>query len=103
MNLATAIVCVGIILTTCSAELLAADRSNALSSGYDRKPAKEGDLPVGWQKNLLKGQFLDYDVYRMGQLVYREPSAGIVSIRIENKVIRLVENTREIVSVLDTL
>ncbi|QCZ93002.1 hypothetical protein [Salinimonas iocasae] len=87
-----------VILST-SFNTVAADRGHFAPQSID-KTRSEKALPDGWRNELSKGEVLDYDVYKKGKVVYRDPSKGTVALRLENKVVRLVESTREIVDVL---
>ncbi len=87
-----------VILSICF-NAKAADRGHFSPQSID-KTRSEKALPDGWRNELSKGKVLDYDVYKKGKVVYRDPSKGTVALRLENKVVRLVESTREIVDVL---
>ncbi len=49
---------------------------------------------------VVIGEVLDYDIYRHGRLLHRD--GGYLTIGVEDKRIRLIENTLEIVEVLDS-
>lgn len=57
-------------------------------------------LPVGWAKDLRRGDILDSVLYERGRVTYRSPR-GIVRIKLGNTTIQLRENTREIMSVIN--
>ncbi|MFZ8201681.1 hypothetical protein [Alteromonas portus] len=83
-----------------------ADSSNphkgkSLPPGIEKKYEKTGELPPGWQKKLSVGKRLDHDIYDHARVIVPLGKDGLVTVRIENKVIRLIQATREIVEILD--
>lgn len=80
-------------------QAVAADRGHYAPQSIDKSGLQQR-LPDGWRSELSKGKVLNYDVYKQGKVVYRDASQGTVALRLENKVIRLVESTREIVDIL---
>jgi len=79
------------------------DKKNgkALPPGLQKKAAKGEPLPPGWQKKLIKGEILGYDIYRRSSIVVPLDPHGLVTIRVEGRLIRLYEATREIVNILN--
>lgn len=75
------------------------DKSKGLPPGLQKKAARGQELPPGWQKKLQKGQTLDKEVYDQGRVVVPLDDKGYVSIKVEDKVIRLLRATREIIDV----
>ena len=55
-------------------------------------------LPPGWQKKLKVGDVLDEQVYAHGQVVAR--GDGVITIRVDDRLIRLAKDTREILDIL---
>ena len=74
-----------------------------LPPGLQKRVESGKPLPPGWQRKLAVGDILSDDVYRRGRVVKRERDEGLVTITVEGKLIRLIENTREIVEILDSL
>ncbi|GEM_PF-338151 len=78
-----------------------------LPPGLKKKVAQGKPLPPGWQKKLTRGKRMPDDIFayhhRLPPELYgRLPRIdGIVDIRVEGKVIRLLEATREIVDILE--
>ena len=65
------------------------------------KKLKQGKpLPPGWQKKLQVGERLDPDIYDHGKVIYRDRDRDLVTISVEGRVIRVLENTLEIVEIL---
>jgi hypothetical protein len=76
------------------------DKQKPLPPGLEKKAAKGKPLPPGWQKKLARGQVMDKTVYEHGSIVVPVDSHGLVTIRVEGKLVRLFEATREVVEVL---
>ena len=72
-----------------------------LPPGLEKKVQRGETLPPGWQKKLIVGDVLDYEIYRQGHILNRHD--GLVTVRIEGKLVRLIENSLEIVEILDSL
>jgi hypothetical protein len=77
------------------------DKGNQLPPGLQKKAEKGKPLPPGWQKKLAKGEIMDKDVYRQSQIVVPVDSHGLVTVRIEGKLVKLYKATREIVEILE--
>ncbi|WP_237067678.1 hypothetical protein [Microbulbifer guangxiensis] len=73
---------------------------NDLPPGLQKKVENGGELPPGWKKKLRKGHVLEHDIYRHGVIIQPVDRHGLVTIRIEGEVVRLVHHTREIVDIL---
>ena len=71
-----------------------------LPPGLKMKADKGGALPPGWKKKLAKGKMLDQSVYDQGVVVKAIDSKGIITVRVDDKVLRLFKATREIVDIL---
>lgn len=56
-------------------------------------------MPTGWQKKVTVGEILDKTTYNTGKVVYRDDS-GHVTISAEGQIIKVIENTREIIKIL---
>lgn len=76
-------------------------KGKGLPPGLQKKSAKGEPLPPGWQKKLIKGEIMGYDVYRRSSIIVPLDPHGLVTIRIEGRLIRLYEATREIVEILN--
>lgn len=91
---------IGALLGTTMGGAQAADRGHYAPQGVEKK-RDVAALPDGWRKQLSEGEVLTYELFRHGKVVYRDAATGTVAVRLENKVVRLVEQTREIVDILD--
>ena len=89
-----------IIAVLNSNPLYAKNKDKSLPPGLQKKVDRGESLPPGWQKKLHKGEVLDYQVYRQGRIVIPVNHEGILTIRVEGKLIRLMESTREILDIL---
>ena len=76
------------------------DKTKQLPPGLQKKAAKGQSLPPGWQKKLAKGEVMDKSVYQQSQIVVPVDSRGLITIRIEGKLVKLYKATREIVEIL---
>lgn len=74
---------------------------NQLPPGLQKKAGKGKPLPPGWQKKLARGEIMDNNIYLHSQIVVPLDSRGLVTIRIEGKLVRLYKATREIVEILE--
>lgn len=84
-----------------SANLNNPHKGKSLPPGIEKKYERTGELPPGWEKKLAVGERLDRDVYDHSSVIVPLGKDGIVTVRIENKVVRLVQATREIIEILD--
>lgn len=81
-----------------------------LPPGLQKKIARGKGLPPGWQKKLERGEVMDRQVYAYAQpipmeLAHRLPPqpAGVVTVQLEGKIVRLAEATLTILDVFDVL
>jgi hypothetical protein len=75
-------------------------KEKPLPPGLQKKVDSGKQLPPGWQKKLVKGEKLDPEVYKQGKIIIPINKHGEITIRVDDKVVRLVKATREIVEVL---
>jgi hypothetical protein len=82
--------------------------SKALPPGLQKKVASGKPLPPGWQARLARGEVLPEDVRDAGRRVDREEERkrgieegpeGTVTIDIDDRTVRIIEATREIVDI----
>ncbi len=81
-------------------------KKKKLPPGLRKKEARGKELPPGWRKKIARGQVLDRDLRGRCQELPRElrrelprPARGTKFLRLEDKIIRVVESTFEIVDV----
>ena len=79
------------------------DKNKPLPQGLQMKLDRGGSLPPGWQKKLVKGEVLEETVYDHSVLVIPLDPKGLLTVRVEGKLIQLVEATREIIEIVDLL
>jgi len=96
----TAIISIGLVM---SPLYVHSGNNNAktLPYGLQKKVEKGQSLPPGWEKKLKVGYHLERDIYRQGAIVVPLDSRGLLTIRLEGKLVRLVGATREIVEILN--
>ena len=95
-----------LLLCMCSGSVFATKEKNKdkkLPQGLQMKVDRGGVLPPGWQKKLVKGEALEESVYNHSVLVIPLDSKGLLTVRVEGKLIQLVEATREIIEIVDLL
>lgn len=83
-------------------------KAKKLPKGLQKKYERTGQLPPGWQKKMARGEVIPSDVYAYRRdipydLRRRLPIGPVGSkiIEIEGKIIRVMQNTREILDILD--
>lgn len=76
------------------------DKNKQLPPGLQKKADKGKPLPPGWQKKLAKGQIIEKEVYRRSEIVVPVDSRGLITVRIEGKLVKLYKATREVAEVL---
>ncbi|MCA1765525.1 MAG: hypothetical protein LC633_04650 [Desulfobulbaceae bacterium] len=76
------------------------DGSGGMPPGLQKKVKQGKPLPPGWHKKLSKGDVLQRDIMLRGAIVAPLDPLGIVTIRIEDKVFRVMQKSREIVDIL---
>ena len=77
------------------------EKSKPLPPGLAKNQMRGKPLPPGWQMKLAKGQVLDQRVVDAGSVVVPLTKEGWLTIRVEGKLIKLMEKTREIVEILE--
>ena len=105
MNLKNAI-SLAVIVCLSSAPALAKkekDEDKSLPRGLQMKLDRGGALPPGWQRKLAKGEVLEEPVYNQSEVVIPVDSDGMLTVRVEGKLIKIIEATREIVEIVDLL
>ena len=76
------------------------DKAKGLPPGLQKKVDRGQALPPGWQKKLAVGRVMDKAVYDYGQVVVPVDKNGLLTLRVEGKLVRLMSATREIVEIL---
>jgi hypothetical protein len=83
-------------------------KKKALPPGLKKKLARGGDLPPGWQKKIIRGEVLDAEVYKYAvnvpyDLIKRLPPQpkGTALLKVEGKIVRLLEASGTILDVFD--
>lgn len=72
-----------------------------LPPGLQKKVARGGQLPPGWQKRVQVGEPLEPEIYQHREIVVPVDKKGLLTVRIDGKLIRLYEATREVVEILE--
>lgn len=96
-----------LILSLCSPVAAKNDKKQKnLPPALQKKFERSGELPPGWQKKLVKGEILGDDLYSIGkktEIVLDDhkmaPRIGAEVLRIEDRIIRIKNDTKEILEV----
>ena len=99
-NIVTVLISVGLVISPLYVHS-GNNKAKTLPYGLQKKLEKGQSLPPGWEKKLKVGYHLEKDIYRQGAIVVPLDSKGLLTIRLEGKLVRLVEATREIVEILN--
>ena len=97
-----------LVLSLCSGSAFAANtkhknKDKQLPQGLQMKLDRGGSLPPGWQKKLVRGENLGEPIYNHREIVIPVDSEGLLTVRVEGKLIRLIQATREIIDIVDLL
>jgi len=65
-----------------------------------QKKADIGNLPPGWKKKMVVGSTIGEGVVGQGVIIDSVDESGVVTIKVEDKIIRLIKATREIVEIV---
>jgi len=77
------------------------DIDKPLPYGLQEKLERGGELPPGWQKKLVVGEHLDYQVYRRARVMVPAGTTGVETVKIEDRTVQLIEATREIIDIIE--
>lgn len=82
------------------------DKPKSLPPGLAKKVERGKELPPGWRKKLILGTVLDTELYGIAIKITRSPSSVYPKIqphtellRIEDKIIRIQDDTRKILEI----
>jgi len=84
------------------------NKQKKMPPGLEKKLVRTGELPPGWQKKIAKGQVLDPSLYKIGKPITNKhkgnslkPKAGTELLQIDNRIIRVRKDTKEILDIID--
>ena len=100
------LITLAVTLGLCSGPLFASKatgNNKSLPQGLQMKLERGGTLPPGWQRKLVRGEILEDSIYHRSEIVIPVDPQGLLTVRIEGKLIRMVEATREIIDIVDLL
>ncbi len=105
--LITMLICLAIAIPVLAKNNEKQDKHKSLPPGLQKKYERTGELPPGWEKKLKRGEVLDTEVYEYSTPVYGEYGGhkyeerpGTELLRIEDKILRITKNTREILEIM---
>ncbi|WP_339675651.1 hypothetical protein [uncultured Zhongshania sp.] len=90
-----------LVLSFGTVGVLAKPPGGELPPGLQKKVAEGRQLPPGWQKKLQVGYRLEPDIYAHGRVVVPVDNRGHVIVTIEDRRLRLVQATLEILEILN--
>ena len=76
------------------------NKSKHLPPGLAKNLERGKPLPPGWQKKIAPGKVLEEDIYAHGKILAPLDPLGIVTIKIDDKVLRVHEKSMEILKIL---
>ena len=84
-----------------------AKKKKSLPPGLQKKLDRGGELPPGWQKKVARGEVLSVDLYGQSRLLPEEllnrlssQAKGTELRRLNDRVVRIVDDTRMVLDVL---
>jgi hypothetical protein len=77
--------------------------TKSLPQGLQKKLDRGATLPPGWERKLVRGAVMEESIFRESEIVIPVDRDGLLTVRIEGKLIKLVEATREILEVVELL
>lgn len=95
--------CVGLmayLALALSASAEAADRGNAVPSSIESAPTPLSQ-PQQAREALKTGNLIGKDLYARSEVIYHSANEGTVTVRVDGQLVRLNENTLEIVEILN--
>ncbi|MDF1578760.1 MAG: hypothetical protein RQ753_09005 [Desulfurivibrionaceae bacterium] len=76
------------------------DQDRQLPPGLAKNVKRGKPLPPGWQKKIAPGNILEREIYMQGKIIAPLDPLGIVTIRIDDKVLRVHQKSMEILEIL---
>lgn len=76
------------------------EKHNGLPPGLQKKVDRGQPLPPGWQKKVSQGAILELDLFKLAHVVRPPDPLGVLTLRLEDKILRVHEKTREIIEIL---
>lgn len=112
MNKSTSVVIAGLVLSLMAPiSVFAKDdqehkhhkKEKGLPPGLQKKVDHGERLPPGWQKKLHRGDVLEHDIYDRGRIIVPLDKDGIISIQVEGALIKLDNNSRKILDIVNII
>lgn len=72
-----------------------------LPPGLQKKIERGGELPPGWRDKVRIGDRIDRDIYRYRHVLRDADDRGIATIQLGYRILRVIEDTREIIEILN--
>ena len=71
-----------------------------LPPGLQKKADRGQPLPPGWQKKISQGAILEVDLFHRAHIIDPVEAVGILTLRLEDKILKVHEKTRKIIEIL---
>lgn len=101
------ILCIMIALPAFAKNENKSKKQKTLPPGLQKKYERTGELPPGWEKKLVKGETLDPDLYEIATPIsgikkdhIYKPQIGTEILQIEKRIIRIKNDTKEILDII---
>lgn len=75
-------------------------KGKQLPPGLAKNVKRGKPLPPGWQKKISPGKTLERDIYAHAKILVPVDPFGIVTLKIDDKILRVHEKSMEIVKIL---
>ena len=76
------------------------NKGKSLPPGLAKKYKQGKPLPPGWQKKIAPGKIIGKDIYAHGKILVPLDPLGIVTIKIDDKIMRVHKKSMEILDIL---
>ena len=76
------------------------NKGKSLPPGLAKKYEQGKPLPPGWKKKIAPGRRLDREVYAHRKIIVPADPLGIVTIKIDDKIMKVHEKSMEILEIL---
>jgi len=78
-------------------------KQKSLPPGLQKKLDRGGSLPPGWEKKLVRGEVLEEPIYQQSEVVIPVDSSGNITVRLDDRLVKVIEATREIIDIVEIL
>ena len=76
------------------------NKSKHVPPGLAKNLERGKPLPPGWQKKIAPGKLLEKDIYAHGEILAPLDPLGVVTLKIDDKILRVHQKSMEILQIL---